>query len=119
MNHPKASYEDVQYHLYILEKVKRGFECAETESAIPHVDAKARLGRWLTPRSGRLKQLRALRQSLRTLSATHRGMNIMQLCRHDPVAHRCFHPVASMKEICGRAKSTPGPALNSSESGPS
>ncbi|MBI4194649.1 MAG: hypothetical protein HY526_06165 [Betaproteobacteria bacterium] len=27
-----ASYEDIQYHLYVLEKVKRGLERAKTES---------------------------------------------------------------------------------------
>jgi hypothetical protein len=42
-----ASYEDIQYHLYVLEKVKRGLERAETEGAISHEDAKARLGKWL------------------------------------------------------------------------
>jgi hypothetical protein len=42
-----ASYEDIQYHLYVLEKVKRGLERAETEGAISHQDAKARLGKWL------------------------------------------------------------------------
>ena len=35
-----ASYEDIQYHLYVLEKVKRGLERAETEGAISHEDAK-------------------------------------------------------------------------------
>ncbi len=42
-----ASYEDIQYHLYVLEKVKRGLERAETEGAISHKDAKTRLGKWL------------------------------------------------------------------------
>ena len=42
-----ASFEDIQYHLYVLEKVKRGLERAETEGAIPHEEAKARLGKWL------------------------------------------------------------------------
>lgn len=44
-----ASYEDIQYHLYVLEKIKRGLERAETEGAIPHEEAKARFGKWLTP----------------------------------------------------------------------
>lgn len=44
-----ASYEDIQYHVYVLEKIKRGLERAETEGAIPHEAAKARLGKWLTP----------------------------------------------------------------------
>lgn len=44
-----ASYEDIQYHLYVLEKVKCGLERADTEGAIPHEDAKARLGKWLAP----------------------------------------------------------------------
>ncbi len=29
-----ASLEDIQYHLYVLEKVKRGIERAETEGTI-------------------------------------------------------------------------------------
>lgn len=42
-----ASLEDIQYHLYVLEKVKRGLGRAETESALFHEDAKARLEKWL------------------------------------------------------------------------
>jgi hypothetical protein len=42
-----ASLEDIQYHLYVLEKVKRGIRRAETEGAVPHDAAKARLGKWL------------------------------------------------------------------------
>ncbi len=42
-----ATYEDIQYHLYVLEKVNRGLERAQTEGAISHDDAKARLGKWL------------------------------------------------------------------------
>ena len=42
-----ASLEDIQYHLYVLEKVKRGLERAESEGAISHEDAKVRLGKWL------------------------------------------------------------------------
>jgi hypothetical protein len=38
-----ASYEDIQYHLYVLEKVKRGLERADSEGALPHEEAKARL----------------------------------------------------------------------------
>ena len=44
-----ASFEDIQYHLYVLEKVKRGLERADTEGAVAHEDAKARLGKWLAP----------------------------------------------------------------------
>ncbi len=42
-----ASLEDIQYHLYVLEKVRRGLQRAETEGAVSHEDAKARLGKWL------------------------------------------------------------------------
>jgi hypothetical protein len=44
-----ASLEDIQYHLYVLEKVKRGLARADTGGAISHDDAKARLGKWLAP----------------------------------------------------------------------
>lgn len=43
-----ASLEDIQYHLYVLEKVKLGLGRAEAESAMSHEDIKARLERWLT-----------------------------------------------------------------------
>ena len=42
-----ASLEDIQYHLYVLEKVKRGIERAEAEGAVSHQEAKARLSKWL------------------------------------------------------------------------
>jgi len=42
-----ASLEDIQYHLYVLEKVKRGMERADSEGAIPHEEVKKRLGKWL------------------------------------------------------------------------
>lgn len=44
-----SSIEDIQYHLYVLEKVKRGIERVHTEGAISHEDAKDRLGKWLAP----------------------------------------------------------------------
>ena len=45
-----ASLEAIQYHLYVLEKVGRGLEWAETKGKISHEEAKARLGKWLMPR---------------------------------------------------------------------
>jgi hypothetical protein len=42
-----SSFEDIQYHVYVLVKVRRGLERAETEGAVSHEDAKARLGKWL------------------------------------------------------------------------
>jgi len=42
-----ASLEDIQYHLYVLEKVKRGMERTASEGAIPHEEVKKRLGKWL------------------------------------------------------------------------
>jgi len=43
-----CSLEDIQYHLYVLEKVRNGLEAAEAEGGIPQEDAEARLSRWLT-----------------------------------------------------------------------
>lgn len=42
-----SSFEDIQYHLYVLEKVKRGLERADTEGAVSHEQARARLSKWL------------------------------------------------------------------------
>jgi hypothetical protein len=42
-----ASLEDIQYHLYVLEKVKRGVDRADIEGAVPHEEVRQRLGKWL------------------------------------------------------------------------
>ena len=38
-----CSFEDIQYHLYVLEKVRRGLEDASEHGAVSQVDAEARL----------------------------------------------------------------------------
>ncbi|MQA89911.1 MAG: hypothetical protein GEU90_06720 [Gemmatimonas sp.] len=43
-----CTIEDVQYHLYVLEKVRRGLERAESEGAVSQEEVEARLSRWLT-----------------------------------------------------------------------
>lgn len=45
----ESSFEDIQYHLYVLEKVKRGLGRAGTEGGVLHEQAKSRLGKWLAP----------------------------------------------------------------------
>lgn len=42
-----SSYEDIQYHLYVLEKVQCGLERADAEGAVSHEDVRKRLGKWL------------------------------------------------------------------------
>ena len=43
-----CTIEDIQYHLYVLEKVQRGIDRAEKEGIISHEDAKKRLNKWIT-----------------------------------------------------------------------
>jgi len=50
-----ASYEDVQYHLYVLEKVNRGLDRGSAGGAIAHEDARGRLSRWLAGSGTRRK----------------------------------------------------------------
>jgi hypothetical protein len=47
-----CSVEDVQYHLYVLEKIRLGIESADSEPTLTHEEAKARLGEWLAVRAG-------------------------------------------------------------------
>jgi hypothetical protein len=42
-----CSLEDIQYHLYVLEKVQRGLKDAQENGAISHEEAEARLKKWL------------------------------------------------------------------------
>jgi len=40
--------EGIQYHLYVLEKVRGGLAAAEIEGSISQEEAEARLSKWLT-----------------------------------------------------------------------
>jgi predicted transcriptional regulator len=41
-----CTLEDVQYHLYVLEKVQRGIARAETEGAMSQDDVEKHLRKW-------------------------------------------------------------------------
>ncbi len=43
-----CSLEDIQYHLYVVEKVKRGIERAGVEGTLSHEDAQAQLDKWIS-----------------------------------------------------------------------
>jgi hypothetical protein len=43
-----ASLEDIQYHLYVLDKVQRGLEEARSGGALSQEEAENRLSKWLT-----------------------------------------------------------------------
>lgn len=41
-----CSLEDVQYHLYVVEKIHRGIERAEKEGTLSQDEAERKLGKW-------------------------------------------------------------------------
>jgi len=43
-----SSVEDIQYHLYVLDKVRRGLEDARINGALSQEEVEARLTKWLT-----------------------------------------------------------------------
>lgn len=43
-----CSIEDIQYHLYVMEKVRHGLDVADREGTITQAEAEERLGEWLT-----------------------------------------------------------------------
>ena len=42
-----CNFEDIQYHLYVLEKVRRGEERLESEGGISQTEAEKRLSQWI------------------------------------------------------------------------
>ncbi|HVO81677.1 MAG TPA: hypothetical protein VMT28_13160 [Terriglobales bacterium] len=42
-----CSLEDIQYHLYVLDKVRRGLEEARAGGALSQEDVESRLSQWL------------------------------------------------------------------------
>jgi hypothetical protein len=43
-----CSLEDIQYHLYVLDKVRRGIEDARANGTLSQQEAETRLSQWLT-----------------------------------------------------------------------
>lgn len=43
-----CTYEDIQYHLYVVEKIKNGISRAENGEVSSHKDAKERMAKWLS-----------------------------------------------------------------------
>ena len=43
-----CSLEDIQYHLYVIEKIQRGIEVAEKKGVVSQEEAEKRLGKWVT-----------------------------------------------------------------------
>ena len=43
-----CSLEDVQYHLYIAEKIHRGIKRAEKEGTLSQDEVERKLGKWLS-----------------------------------------------------------------------
>jgi len=43
-----TSVEDIQYHLYVLDKVRRGLEDARVNGALSQEEVETRLSKWLT-----------------------------------------------------------------------
>lgn len=42
-----CTIEDVQYHLYVIDKVRKGLESAKTEGGLTQEQVEARLSKWL------------------------------------------------------------------------
>ena len=43
-----CTYEDIQYHLYVVEKIKNGISRAEYGEISSHQEAKQRMAKWLS-----------------------------------------------------------------------
>ena len=43
-----TSIEDIQYHLYVLDKVRRGLEDAKVNGTLSQDEVELRLSKWLT-----------------------------------------------------------------------
>lgn len=43
-----CTIEDVQYHLYVIEKINQGIDRAENEGTIDQTEAEKKFSRWLS-----------------------------------------------------------------------
>jgi predicted transcriptional regulator len=43
-----STAEDIQYHLYVLDKIRKGQQTIRDGKGISHEEAKTRLSKWIT-----------------------------------------------------------------------
>lgn len=43
-----CTLEDIQYHLYVVEKVRRGLEVADSQGTLSQEEVERRLSKWTT-----------------------------------------------------------------------
>ena len=43
-----CTYDDIHYHLYVVEKIRRGLESAENEGTISQEEMEKRLEQWFS-----------------------------------------------------------------------
>ncbi len=43
-----ASLEDIQYHIYVRQKIQQGMDDAEAGRVLSHAEVQQRLAKWLT-----------------------------------------------------------------------
>jgi predicted transcriptional regulator len=43
-----ASLEDIQYHIYVRQKIQQGLEDVEAGRVLTHAEVQQRLAKWLT-----------------------------------------------------------------------
>ena len=44
-----ASFEEIQYHIYVCQKIERGLEDVEASRTIAEEEFEARMSKWLEP----------------------------------------------------------------------
>jgi len=44
----ESTYEDIQYHLYVIEKVERSLARVESEGGVPREDVVKQFSQWLS-----------------------------------------------------------------------
>jgi hypothetical protein len=45
----ECTLEDVQYHLYVVEKIRKGIERADSEGTLTQEEMERKLAKWTTP----------------------------------------------------------------------
>ena len=43
-----ASLEDIQYHIYVRQKIQQGLDDVDAGRGVPHEEVEKRLSKWLT-----------------------------------------------------------------------
>ncbi len=99
-----CTFEDVQYHLYVIEKIRKGIERAESEGTVSLEKVERRLARWTSKMWEYRQQILSTDVLTRECRCNygpweHRFREKSEICRHIQIVREAFPDIMTRQNI--------------------